>query len=129
MNSKLLSLIKSKSFITGFIAGVFITTIVVIVAVSINSASPDKKHLKGTMSGWTPAIGMTGEVVEVYSSTNGPCPLDPNNVCVVGQYTVSFPGEENIMCLGNPNYPMGQQVVISNISLPGVFNIYVMPVN
>jgi len=127
MKSKLLSLIKNKSFVTGFIAGVFFTTVIVIVAVSTNSVPPNTKHLKGTMSGWAPAVGMTGSVVEVYGTTSGPCPLDPNNICVVGQYTVTFPDENNIMCLGNTNYLMDQQVVISSVTLPGPLNVYVMP--
>jgi hypothetical protein len=127
MKSKLLSLIKNKSFVTGFIAGVFITTIVVIVSVSFNSAPPNKKHLKGTLSGWSPAVGMTGVVVGSYGTTSGPCPLNPSNVCDVGQYAVEFPGENPIMCFGNPNYPISQQVVISSTTLPGPVNVYVMP--
>ena len=127
MNSKLFVLIKNKSFITGFIFGMLITTIATVVVVSFYSAPPNPNHLKGTMSGWAPVVGMIGTVVEVYGTTSGPCPLDPNNICAVGQYTVTFPDENNIMCLGNTNYPMGQKVVISSITLPGPLNVYVMP--
>ena len=128
MKSKLLSLIKNKSFITGVIVGGIISTVVVIAFLSFNSAPSNAKHLKGTMSEWTPAVGMTGVVVQVHGTTSGPCPLNPNNICDVGQYTVTFPEENNIMCLGNTNYPFGQQVVISSITLPGPLNVYVMPI-
>jgi len=127
MKSKLLSLIKNKSFITGFIAGVIITTVVGIVSVSFYSASPNTKHLKGTMSGWSPAVGMTGTVVQVFGSMPGPCPLDPKNICTVGEYLVNFSEGNSLMCLGNTNYQIGQQVVISSITLPGRWNVYVMP--
>jgi hypothetical protein len=127
MKLKLLSLIKNKSFITGFIVGVFITTTVVMVSLSINSPPPNAKYLKGTMNGWSPAVGMTGIVSEVYGSTSGPCPLDFNEICTLGQYTVTFPEENNIMCFGQTNYQMGQQVVISITTLPAVLEVFVMP--
>jgi len=62
MNSKLFVLIKNKSFITGFIFGMFITTIATVVVVSFYSAPPNPNHLKGTMSGWAPVVGMIGTV-------------------------------------------------------------------
>jgi hypothetical protein len=128
MKSKLLSLIKNKSFITGFIAGVIITTVVGFVSVSFYSASQNTKHLKGTMSGWSPAVGMTGTVVQVFGTMPGPCPTDPKNICTVGEYLVAFSEENSIMCLGNPNYQIGQQVVISSITLPEPLNVCVMPI-
>jgi hypothetical protein len=127
VKTKLFSLIKNKSFIGGFFAGVFITTVAAIVLFSFNSPTPNTKHLKGTMSGSNIAVGMTGVVVGLYGTTSGPCPLNPSNVCDVGEYAVEFPGENPIMCFGNPNYPISQQVVISSTTLPGPVNVYVMP--
>jgi hypothetical protein len=126
MKENLLGLLKNKSFFVGLFAGIFITSMAAIILVSISSPPANPKHLKGTMSGWIPVVGMTGTVVEVYGTTSGPCPLDPTNTCTLGQYTVSFPEENNIMCYGNTNYPMGQQVVISSTTLPGPINVYVM---
>ncbi len=55
--------------------------------------------------------------------------FDPKNICTVGEYLVSFTVENSIMCLGNTNYQIGQQVVISSTTLPGPLNVCVMPLS
>ncbi|MFZ4548197.1 MAG: hypothetical protein ACOYN4_12210 [Bacteroidales bacterium] len=112
MKSKLFSLIKSKSFIGGFIAGVFITTVAAIVLFSFNSPPPNTKHLKGTMSGSNIEIGTTGEILGVLPSVT-PCPSYSGS-----DYAVLFDGDgpgDAFICLGEQGLTENQRICVSQI--------------
>ncbi len=107
MKSKLLSLIKNKSFITGVLVGVFITTLAAGVLVSLTSPPPNSKHLKGTMSGSNPAIGTFCVIVDtlhIYYCSSTPMP----------QYIVQFiKAEDRILCTGQAGLKINQKVQVS----------------
>lgn len=121
MKTKLFSLIKNKSFIGGFIAGVFITTVAAIVLFSFNSPPPNAKHLKGTMFGWTPAIGTTGVIVGVMGNSGCPDYSGP-------EYVVQFTGpedEDRILCAGNPGLTENQHIYVSKYITNCATDVYV----
>ena len=122
MKTKLFSLIKSKTFIGGFIAGVFITTVTAIVLFSFNSPPPNAKHLKGTMSGSNILIGTTGVIVGVLPGVSS-CPTYSGPEYVV-QFTGTEP-EDRVICAGNPGLTENQHIYVSEYITNCATDIYV----
>lgn len=54
--------LKNKLFISGFIAGILITTVVALLLVALYQPSPGEKALKGTLLNWTPSVGDVGYI-------------------------------------------------------------------
>lgn len=95
-------------------AGVFLTTVIVLILASVYSTQPDVKKVKGTMAGdWTPAIGDVGVVMQAGSTV--PCPC-PGNQCEIPLYVVMFPDDKSLICTGMFNYAEGQSVKITSVT-------------
>jgi hypothetical protein len=119
MKSKLFSLIKSKSFITGFIAGMFVAAAVTIILLSLNSPSPGTRHLKGTLSGQNIPLGTPGVILGVMGSMSCPTYDGP-------EYIVQFTDyEDAVVCTGYHGLTENQQVIVFTYLDNCAINIFV----
>jgi hypothetical protein len=121
MKSKLFSLIKSKSFIGGFVVGVFITTVAAIVLFSFNSPPPNTKYLTGTMSGSTIPIGTNGVILGILPG-GVDCPTYSGQLLVV-----RFEGHEDVViCTGDQYLTENQNIHVSSYITNCSVDIYVV---
>jgi hypothetical protein len=119
MKSELFSQMKSKSFIGGFIVGVFTATIAAILLFSFYAAPPDTKNLKGAMIGSDIPIGTPGVILAVMTSVSCPPYYGP-------EYIVQFTGyEDAVICTGYQGLTENQNIFISQYIPDCVLDIYV----